>query len=515
VAERAAVDAPLGELLASSTGQGLLRLAAGVLATTVAAALLAVGPTQRPADSARPPPGARSLRWGGWRLVLVGATAGGTMLLQVAAGHAAGPSALRPLNLLAQWVHLLAVGAWVGGLVWLLAGLGGRQRPDQVRVVVGFSKLAAPVLAVVVVTGLARAVDLAGGWRGLVDSSYGRLLDLKVLLVAGLVALGALNRYRAVPAVARSASSGLQQPHASTPDPEGTEGHEQASDDGLDDPAADRGRRLGALRRNVRGEVIVAVGVLAVTAVLSQLPPGKFVVDQAAARPAPPPSVQVQGSDFATSVRLVLTVSPGTAGPNTFTAKLTDYDTGADRPASRVALRFTPRDHPDIGAATLELARTDGGLWRGQGSPLSIDGRWAVVALVEGPGAAVTVPLQLQTRPAAQRVAVSRVPGQPTLYTITLIAGGTLQAYVDPGRPGANTVHFTFFTLSGDEQPIRTARASMTTSSGANRALKLLRLGPGHFAANVDLRPGRASFAINATTSGGQQHGGQFEQPIE
>jgi hypothetical protein len=88
--------------------------------------------------------------------------------------------------------------------------------------------------------------------------------------------------------------------------------------------------------------------------------------------------VQVQGSDFATSVRLVLTVSPGTAGPNTFTAKLTDYDTGADRPASRVARR---------------------------------------------PG-----------------------PGRPTLYTITLTAGGTLQAYLDPGRPGANTVHFTFFT---------------------------------------------------------------------
>jgi copper transport protein len=111
-------------------------------------------------------------------------------------------------------VHLLAVGAWVGGLVWLLAGLGSRQRPDKVQVV-GFSRLAAPVLAVVVLTGLARAVDLSGGWRGLLDSSYGRLLDLKVLLVAGLVALGALNRYRAVPALARSTPPQSPQPHAS------------------------------------------------------------------------------------------------------------------------------------------------------------------------------------------------------------------------------------------------------------------------------------------------------------
>jgi copper transport protein len=554
LAEQARIDAPIGTLLDSSTGQGLVRLGVGVVATAVATWFLAAGlgrpSTRDPAPTAAGPPGTGDpalavagpkgtqaalaaaeppgaedpaptapgsagttdpalavpgppegepsrrpdrvpadvhtplgnssgpRRVDTWRLVAVGVAAGITMLLHVMAGHAAGPSPLRSLNLLVQWLHLLAVGAWIGGLVWLLAGLRGRERPEQLASAVRFSKLAAPVLGLVAVTGLSRALHLAGGWQGLLDSPYGRFLDAKVALFAGLVLLGALNRYRVVPALANGV------------------------------------RRLGDLARNVRGEVVLAACILAVTAVLSQLPPGKFVVERASAKPAAPPSIQVEGSDFATSVRIALTATPGTPGPNSFTAKVTDYDSGEPWPASRVALRFTPRGQTEIGTSTLDLTRDGDGLWRGQGSQLSIAGDWVVVGLVEGSGPAVTVPMELETRAAPQPVKVSEVPGQPTLYTITLAAGGTLQGYIDPGRTGPNTVHFTFFNPSGDEQPIDKARATMTKQPGAPEALTLVRLGPGHFAANVDLEPGRVSFAIEATT-GRSQRSGRFEQLIE
>ena len=533
LAEQARIDAPLGTLLDSSTGQGLVRLGVGVVATAVATWFLAAGlgrpSTRDPAPTAAGPPGTGNpaLAVAGpkgtqagttdpalavpgppegeasrrpdrvpadvhtpldessgprqadtWRLVMVGVAAGITMLLHVMAGHAAGPSPLRSVNLLVQWLHLLAVGAWIGGLVWLLAGLRGRERPEQVASAVRFSKLAAPVLGLVAVTGLSRALHLAGGWQGLLDSPYGRFLDVKVALFAGLVLLGALNRFRVVPALAGGA------------------------------------RRLGELARNVRGEVVLAACILAVTAVLSQLPPGKFVVERASAKPAAPPSIQVEGSDFTTSVRIALTATPGTPGPNNFTAKVTDYDTGEPWPATRVALRFTPRGQTEIGTSTLDLTRDGDGLWKGQGSQLSIAGDWVVVGLVEGSGPAVTVPMELETRTAPQPVKVSEVPGQPTLYTITLAAGGTLQGYIDPGRTGPNTVHFTFFNPSGDEQPTDKARATMTKRPGAPKALTLVRLGPGHFAANVDLEPGRVSFAID-TTTGRSQRGGRFEQLIE
>jgi len=510
LAEQARIDAPLSTLLGSSTGQGLVRLAAGVVVTAAATWLLAAAvrpsaaaPAPEPADLFTPvtapapaPPdpaaavaapaapiptpaaGGEGGRIDAWRLALVGVAAGITMLLHVLVGHAAGPSPLRTVNLAVQWLHLLAVGAWIGGLVWLLAGLRGRDRAEQVGSAVRFSRLAAPVLGLVAITGLSRALHLAGGWQGLLDSGYGRLLDLKVALFLGLVALGAVNRFRIVPALAGGV------------------------------------RRLGGLRRNVRGEVVLAACILAVTAVLSQLPPGKFVVEQASARPPAPPTVQVEGTDFATSVRIALTVTPGVPGPNTFTAKVTDYDSGEDWPATRVALRLTPRDQPEIGATTLDLARDGEGLWEGQGSQLSIAGSWTVVGLVEGSGPAVTVPMELATHETPQQVKVSEVPGQPTLYTITLPAGETLQGYIDPGRPGPNTVHFTFFNSSGDEQPSSRARATMTRASGAPEELTLIRLGEGHFAANVDLDPGRVAFTIDAT-AGRAQRSGRFEQLIQ
>jgi hypothetical protein len=224
--------------------------------------------------------------------------------------------------------------------------------------------------------------------------------------------------------------------------------------------------------------------------------------------------VQVQGSDFTTTVRLALTVSPGTAGPNAFAAKVTDYDSGAAFPATRVALRFTLRDRPDVGSSTLELARGADGLWHGRGSMLSIDGRWVIAAVVQGAGTAVTVPLELQTRTAEPRVTVSRAPGQPDLYTIAQPSGGTLQTYVDPGKPGRNTVHFTFFTAGGDEQTVDLARARMTTPAGATQTIELLSLSAGHFAANVDLGRGRVTFSIDATVDYGARAGGSFSQQI-
>jgi uncharacterized membrane protein/nitrogen fixation protein FixH len=423
--------------------------------------------------------------------VVVGVAAAATMLLEVLTGHAAAPSSLRPLNLAAQWLHLVAVGVWAGGLVWLLAGLLGRDHPAQatgnpngrapvgrVQAVVRFSRLALPVVAVIAVTGLVRALDLAGGWRGLLDTGFGRVLDLKLLVFAAVLALAARNRYRLVPALATRAGS------------------------------------LGALRRSVAGEVALVACVLLAAAVLTQLPPGKFAL-ATAPRPTPPPSVQVQGSDFATSVRLALTVTPGSVGPNTFTAKVTDYDTGQPVPANRVALHFTLPDWPEVAGSTLELARGDDGLWRASGSQLSIDGHWTIAALVQGPGAAVTVPLELHTRAAEPRVTVSRAPGQPDLYTITLPTGGRLQAYLDPGRAGANTVHFTFFTAAGAEQPIDQAHARMTTPAGAARPLELLIISAGHFAANTSLQPGLTTFTIDATPDRGAPITASFSQQLK
>jgi copper transport protein len=337
-----------------------------------------------------------------------------------------------------------------------------------------FSSLAGIALAVVLATGTLRAVDEVGSAGQLLSTGYGRTLGVKLALVAGLVSLGALNRWRLIPG----------------------------------GPS-----RLGVLRRSVRGEVALAALVLLTTGLLTSLPPAKFVTQPA--KPATPSSVEVSGSDYATTVRLDLAITPGIAGPNGFRARVVTYDSRQPYPATRVSLSFSLPSRPDLGSSTLELARAGEGVWTGQGSPLSIDGRWTITALVTARGSAVTVPLQVQTRTPAQQVQVSKVPGQPTIYTISLVGSHKLQSYVDPGRPGANQVHFTYFDAAGNEQPVQAATATATPPGHPARPLPLLRLDAGHFAANLDLTAGRWAFAIDATLPGKVTATGRFDETID
>jgi copper transport protein len=289
------------------------------------------------------------------------------MAVHALAGHAAGPSSLRVLNLLAQWVHLVAVGVWIGGLAWLLAGLRQHALAGSARaVVVRFSKLAGISLAVVVATGVVRAVDELGGWARLADSGFGRALDLKLVLFAGLVALGAFNRYRLVP---------------------------------LFEAGAGR-RSVARLRHSVGGELGLAAAVLAAAALLSQLAPG--VPAGPPVRPEPAtPVLAASGADWATTVKVTLTVTPGAAGPNRFTAVVADFDSGTVLPADRVELSGVPASHPDLGTARLELTEAGDGRWLGQGRMLSLAGRWDLTTTIQRPTGGITVPLALDVPPPA------------------------------------------------------------------------------------------------------------------
>ena len=65
------------------------------------------------------------------------------------------PPRWRALNVLAQWVHMSAIGVWVGGLAWLLLGIRGAERPARAAAVSAFSRVATITLVVVLVTGVA------------------------------------------------------------------------------------------------------------------------------------------------------------------------------------------------------------------------------------------------------------------------------------------------------------------------------------------------------------------------
>ena len=457
-AEQRAVGVGLGALLLSEVGTPYLWLL-GLLAATAAASAWAA--------TAR----------GRWALPVVGVGASAAMLARAVGGHASAATSASWIQIGAQWLHFMSVGAWIGGLVLVAALLWSRSRSGQpvpVIAVKHFSVIAFWSVFALVITGSIRAVNELGGITGiahLLGSSYGITLTVKVGLAVLLVASGGFNRYRALPRL------------------------------------ADDGRMF---RRVIRIELATSLALFGFTATLTSLPP--------AVQTAPSPSaaqtgISASGSDFTTTMKITLRATPGTAGVNTFTADVTDYDTGAPARATSVELQFQPKGSQVVGGSTLPLRHATGARWIASGTNLSIDEAWSVIATVVRATGTVQIPLTLTARAPPERISVARAPGQPDIYTITLSAGTELQSYIDPGTAGPAQFHVTAFS-NGAELPLASAALSATPADGDTRILVSIRLSPGHFVANTTLSAGDWRFAIRATTKDGRTLLANFSQTI-
>ena len=155
------------------------------------------------------------------------------------------------------------------------------------------------------------------------------------------------------------------------------------------------------------------------------------------------------------------------------------------------------------------------------GSNLSLDGTWRITATVANGSASVQVPLELTTRPAgiaaaspSPSVDVNAVPGLPTIYTVHLSAGRSVQLYLDPGHAGPNEVHATFFDASGNELPVPSATMEMGPAGGSLEPLLPRTLEPGHFVADTSLAAGMYSLAVSGPAPGGDQLAIQIQIPV-
>jgi hypothetical protein len=167
-----------------------------------------------------------------------------------------------------------------------------------------------------------------------------------------------------------------------------------------------------------------------------------------------------------------------------------------------------------VGTPELALHETRNQAWTGQGTVLSIFGRWNVDMVIQRSTGGVEVPLTVLPRLPNEDITSQAIPGQPTVYSIGLPGGAQLQTYIDPGKSGNNSVHFTFFGADGKELPIAGANASALTPDGSTETLTLQRFSKGHFAANTKLDPGRWLFLVSASGKNGDPYTGYFRQEI-
>ena len=292
---------------------------AGLSSPLATSALLVVLASAAVMLSGRP-----GLPFGMVRLAAFGLGAGSIAV----AGHAltADPAWLAQLLVL---LHALALLFWIGALVPLL-GLVSTARAGPV--LSRFSGIAVCAVALLVATGSGLAWMQSSSVAALVGSSYGRLLGVKLALFAALLSLAAWNRLQLTPAVIVGA------PHA-----------------------------VAAMRRSIRIEIALAVLILFVAAGFRLTAPPRAV------EPVP------EGAELHlhdSSTMAVVTLEPGTVGPNEVTIDLSDPE-GAPLVVREMEISFSRHD------GALEpvraIAMSDGnGIWSASAFLLPIAGDWTI-----------------------------------------------------------------------------------------------------------------------------------------
>lgn len=118
-----------------------------------------------------------------------------------------------PLGWIADSVHLLAAGAWAGGVLMLTLVIARRwarrEHLDVVELVVRFSPVAAAGLVVLAVTGTVMGVMEVKTVGALGSTPFGRALVLKLLLVGVAAAIGGYNKYSLIPALDHGVDSDI------------------------------------------------------------------------------------------------------------------------------------------------------------------------------------------------------------------------------------------------------------------------------------------------------------------
>ncbi|AHL35638.1 copper resistance protein CopD [Pseudomonas brassicacearum] len=179
-----------------------------------------------------------------WLVTLGGAVALATLAW---AGHGAmDEGERRNWHFITDFLHLWTAGGWVGALAAFALLL--RQAEPRLsvlaRTLTGFETAGAVIVVVISVTGVVNYLFIVGpSVEGLLDSTYGQLLTLKLLFFAAMLVFAALNRFHLSPLLEQARQTG------------------------------EHGVAVNALRRSMVLEFCVAVVILGLVAWLGTLSP--------------------------------------------------------------------------------------------------------------------------------------------------------------------------------------------------------------------------------------------------
>ncbi len=132
----------------------------------------------------------------GWRLVVALLLTGTALAMQGGIGHAgATAGANRATLLTSEALHLLAAGAWVGGLLPLFLLVGSLPPPVAAAVCESFTPVGLSAVLIIAATALVQAWQWIGSVAGLFGTDYGRIALVKLGLFLLLLMLAGANRF--------------------------------------------------------------------------------------------------------------------------------------------------------------------------------------------------------------------------------------------------------------------------------------------------------------------------------
>jgi copper transport protein len=252
------------------------------------------------------------------------------------------------LPMLADWLHLVGMAFWLGGLIYFFSAIRHVRQLDSglrtrlASLLAGrFSINAIIFVGMIGLTGFYSAYLRVGSWNELLTSLYGHVLLVKQAFVAGLLLIAATNLLVISPRLKRGRLQG----------------------------AADTGivTRFGKL---LSVELLFAGLLLVSVSFLTYIPPARIAL----------PTTDLYDTTRVDDLKVEISISPGRIGQNAFVLRLSSSGEPLHH-AKEVLLRFSP-DQAAIAPSDLELISQGDGSFRAQGAYLSVPGNWQVQAIV-------------------------------------------------------------------------------------------------------------------------------------
>jgi copper transport protein len=262
-------------------------------------------------------------------------------------GHATELSP-KAISLAADAIHATAAALWLGGLVGLVMVLSLRT-PDTVRATAGiisrFSLMAFWSVIALAIAGLTLTITGSdASLNSILTTTWGQLVLAKIGLTLIVVLIAAWNRRTLVPS--------------------------------LISPTENTGElavRWATLLRTIRAEAVLLVAVVALTAIVVNVPPARTAVVAKTDR--------VDITQRVDTGNVQLSVDPAIVGPNTVAVRYTDGTGQPINVANSMSIEFS---QPSAGLEpiTRQVPASEPGVFVIQGNELSIPGTWTITIAV-------------------------------------------------------------------------------------------------------------------------------------